>query len=173
MRISEADIAAIHALLKDYQWYMGNYDKFVASAYGFPMFTTAKDVRPYREVRERIANTAPLLIKVLSMELPAGFTLLKTTDEQCYVWNTHGTLGLHGPVTEFQARLWCWQNEYVNEEVEITLVDDMDEVAIEAEEDEELLQGFKESLGGIDDSSAVLDESIIERMFSSYRGYRE
>jgi len=177
MILTEADIARIYALLTDYQWFFEHAHELYGP-YGFPyMIVSPKEketiLRPYSAVRDRIANAAPLLFKVLSMELPPGFTLLKTIDEQCYAWNAHVTLGLHGPVSEFQARLWCWQNEYVSEEVEITLVDDMDEVAIEAEEDEETLEGFRATLGGVGGSGAVLDESMIERMFSSYRGYRE
>jgi hypothetical protein len=183
VNITEADIATIHALLTDYQWYMDNYHNFVISAYRFPMFAAEKDARPYREVRERIANTAPLLTKVLSMELPHGFTLLKTIDEQCYAWNAHVTLGLHGPVSEFQARLWCWQNEDVDEEVRFQgtswrwtgegwTSSAIKVTEIEDDEDEETLEGFRASLGGVGnvtESGAVLDESVIDTMFKPYR----
>jgi hypothetical protein len=181
MNITETDIATIHDLLKDYQWHMDNYHNFVISAYRFPMFAAEKDARPYREARERIANTAPLLTKVLSMELPHGFTLLKTIDEQCYAWNAHVTLGLHGPVSEFQARLWCWQNEQVNEEIKFNIIEDEDEEEEMEEYFEGLdrllddvdegVEGFKATLGGtVSDSSARLDPSAIDNIFKYCRG---
>lgn len=172
MRLSEADIATIHALLKDYQWYIDNYHEFAASAYAFHLFKTEKEVRPYREVRDRIAIAGPLLLKVLSMELPHGFSLLKCIDGQCLAWNGNAQLGLHGPVSEFGARLWCWQNETFNDDIaheqwlgELHQEYGQDQIE-EDEGEEETLEGFRASLSGVGSvSPTTLDEKMIENMF--------
>jgi hypothetical protein len=163
MNIPESDIATIHDLLWDCHWFFEHANELYSLPY---IIVSPKEretvLRPYRDVKDHIANTAPLLIKVLSMDLPAGFVLLRTIDGQCLAWNSHVILGMHGPVSEFQARLWCWQNEHVNDEIKITIIEE-EEVVKESfdgfdgllsgvsqiEEDEETLEGFRASLGGV------------------------
>lgn len=168
MRLSEADVALIHDLLKDYQYHIEHAHDLCWIGLPIPMSMSTKDTleRPYREARERIANFGRMATKVFSMDLPAGFALLRTIDDQCLAWNGNERLGLHGPVSEFQARLWCWEHEYVNEEIKINIIEEEDE---EMEEDEETLEGFRASLGGVGnvtESGAVLDESMIARTFN-------
>jgi hypothetical protein len=152
MNLTESDTATIYALLKDYQWFFEHaHDCY--SFLGF-MGPGMKAVdRPYREVREHIMDTSPMLLKVLSMDLPAGFSLLKTIDEQCLAWNGNERLGVHGPVSEFQARLWCWQHESFNDDIAHSLwLEEVQKITIpvidEVVEEEEPLEGFREGLGG-------------------------
>jgi hypothetical protein len=155
-------------LIKDYQWFVDHADELYSLPY---MIVSPKEketvLRPYREVRDRIANSAPLLIKVLSGELPPGFTLLRTIDDQCLASNGNEQLGIHGPVNEFQARLWCWQHESFNDEIKINIIEDEDEEeVIGLEEVDEAVGDCTGILCEIDGSHAVLDRSMVERIFN-------
>lgn len=172
MRLSESDVAMVYDLIKDYQWHFEHACEIYGfyGVFSFMPYIEKKFGQSYREVRQRIGEATPLLIKVLSGNLPAGFTLLRTIDEQCLAWNGNDQLGMHGPSNEFQARLWCWQHESFNDDITHSLW--LKDIAQKRKEErvglevDEAVGDYSALLGSIGETSAVLDEPMIERMFN-------
>ncbi len=108
MILEESDISPIKQLLQDCQWYIDNYPEFLAMSVGHAVSLNAR--KRYQRVQEKVHYHTPLLLKSLEEEMPKGFMILKTHDQQYYACTTNNRLRVEGPTTEFQARLWCWEN---------------------------------------------------------------
>ncbi len=107
MILEESDTSIIKQLLQDCQWYIDNYPEFLAMSVGHAVSLNAR--KRYQRVQEKVHYHTPLLLKSLEEEMPKGFMILKTCDHYL-AFSKDGHLRVKGPTTEFQARLWCWEN---------------------------------------------------------------
>ncbi len=114
MILHQFDITIIQELLGDYQYYTNNYPHFFAETAG--QFVSPRKVYPWISLQAKLDYYGLMVSKALSGEHPTSFDLLKTKDDQWLAWSYQ--TATYGPTTEFQARLWAFQQRYLYEAIE-------------------------------------------------------
>ncbi len=113
MRLEKSDVAIILELLYDYQQYVETYPDFFWQNAGRIISPNA--LKRYQAYHSTFRGYGALVRRALEGSLPPGFAVLRTHDGTALAWRTVGLPLMEGPTTEFQARLWCWRQAYLEQ----------------------------------------------------------
>jgi len=115
--LEDSDLPIIQESLQDYQWWVENFPGFYIDSIVLGPMRPLNTVRKFQARRAKIEHQGPLIARVLAGELPDSFNLIGTLDCQWSAWCPGSVLGLFGPTTEFQARLWCLTQSQLKNDV--------------------------------------------------------